>query len=184
MSSAPTFERWRQDFANIVENLVGRRLDYTQLYPAVVVKQNSDGTLQLLADSPTVRGTGHNNVRIRHGLPGVSVEVSAGARVRLGFENGQPSQPYASLWDTDASFVTINLGLAANTEYVALANKVDAALLNIMNLLQGELQIPPLDPPLVPPKWVPLANDGGAALQVIAKEITLPSVAATKVKAE
>lgn len=183
MSSAPTFERWRQDFANIVENLVGRRLDYTQLYPAVVVKQNSDGTLQLLADSPTVRGTGHNNVRIRHGLPGVSVEVSAGARVRLGFENGQPSQPYAGLWDTDASFVTINLGLAANTEYVALANKVDSEILKILNLLAGNAQTLPA-PPTVPPTWIPFAGDGGALLQTGAKTLVQASVAAEKVKAE
>ncbi len=122
--SALTFERWRQDFANIVENLVGRQIDYTKIYPSVVVAQNADGTLQLLADNPKVRGTGHNNIRIRHGLPGVSVEVSAGARVRLGFENGKPGEPYASLWDTDAAFVTIHLGDSANTEFVALSNLV------------------------------------------------------------
>ncbi len=105
--SAVDFERWRQQFADMIENLVGRRIDYSQLYPAAVVSQNSDGTLQVIPDSPKIQGTGMNNVRIRHGLPGTAVVVSQGARVRIGFENGDPSQPFAGLWDTDAAFVTI-----------------------------------------------------------------------------
>ncbi len=167
--TALNFERFRQDFANIVENLVGRRLDYTQLYPAVVIAQNADGTLQLLADSPTIRGTGHNNVRIRHGLPGVSVTVSQGARVRIGFENGDPSQPFAALFDTDAAFVTIHLGLAANTEFVALSNKVDDELAKIKDMFTN---------------WLVAPNDGGLALKTLSSNLSFDSVAATKVKAE
>ena len=167
--SAVDFERWRQNLADIIENLVGRRIDYSRLYPASVVKQNADGTLQLLADSPKIRGTGHNNVRIRHGLPGVSVVVAQGARVRIGFENGSPSDPFASLWDTDAAFVTINLGLASNTEFVALADKTDTELGKILSLLQT---------------WTTVPNDGGAALKIAALAVSLDSVAASKVKAE
>ncbi len=167
--SALTFERWRQDFANIVENLVGRQIDYTKIYPSVVVAQNADGTLQLLADNPKVRGTGHNNIRIRHGLPGVSVEVSAGARVRLGFENGKPGEPYASLWDTDAAFVTIHLGNSSNTEFVALANLVDDELAKIKDMFTD---------------WLVAPNDGGAALKSLSGSLSFDSVAAEKVKAE
>ena len=181
--SAVDFERFRQNFADIIENLVGRRIDYSQLYTAVVVAQNSDGTLQLLADNTKIRGTGHNNVAIRHGLPGVSVTVSQGARVRIGFEEADPSKPFAALWDTDAAFVTINLGLAANTEFVALSNKVDNEILKILNLLAGNPQTPP-NAPTEPPTWIPLATDGGALLQTGAKTLMLASVAATKVKAE
>ncbi len=182
--TALNFERFRQDFANIVENLVGRRLDYTQLYPAVVIAQNADGTLQLLADSPTIRGTGHNNVRIRHGLPGVSVTVSQGARVRIGFENGDPSQPYAALWDTDAASVTINLttsvdislvaptvnlGGASPDEFVALAEQTDDQFTKIKDMFSS---------------WTPAPNDGGAVLKTLSSSLVFTSVAATKVKAE
>ena len=168
--SALTFERWRQDFANIVENLVGRRLDYTQLYPAIVVSQNSDGTLQLLADSPTVRGTGHNNVRIRHGLPGVSVEVSNGARVRLGFENGDPSQPYAALWDTDAAFVTIHLGNSSDTEFVALSNLVkdELDLIRDQHNLHVHATVTGLGTPTVPA--VPMLEPGDVAAEKVKAE--------------
>lgn len=167
--SAVDFERWRQNFADIIENLVGRRIDYSRLYPAEVVKQNADGTLQLLADSPKIRGTGHNNVRIRHGLPGVSVEVAQGARVRIGFENGSPSDPFASLWDTDAAFITINLGLASNTEFVALANLVKDELDAMRTQHNAHLHATAaLGPPVIP--TVPMLPIG--------------DVAATKVKAE
>lgn len=167
--SGVDFERFRQNFTDIIENLVGRQIDYTKMYPAVVVKQNSDGTLQLLVDDTKTRGTGHNNIPIRHGLPGVSVTVSQGARVRLGFENGKPSAPYAALWDTDAAFITINLGLASNTEFVALSNLVDDELAKILNLLQT---------------WSVAPNDGGLALKTAALGVSLDSTAASKVKAE
>ncbi len=167
--SAVDFERFRQNFADIIENLVGRQVDYTKLYPSVVTAQNADGTLQLIPDNKKVQGTGHNNIKIRHGLPGVSVEVSAGARVRLGFENGKPSEPYASLWDTDAAFVTIHLGDSSNTDFVALAQKTDDELTAVLGVMQN---------------FIPVPNDGGAALKTAANATSLNSVAATKVNAE
>lgn len=163
------FERWRQNFAAIIENLVGRKIDYLKLYPAVVVAQNSDGSLQLIADDPKVRGDGHNNVRVRHGLPGISVTVSQGARVRLGFEEGDPSKPFAALFDTDAAFVVINLGLAANTEFVALSEKTDDQFSKIKDMFTN---------------WVTVANDGGAVLKALSDSLSFDSVAASKVKAE
>lgn len=111
------FERFRQNFADLVENLVGRRIDYAQFYPADVVAQNADGTLQVLPDDEKIRGTGLDRVPIRHGLPGTSVVVSQGAKVRVGFEAGDPGRPYAGLWDTDAAFVTITL--AGGTQSLA-----------------------------------------------------------------
>jgi hypothetical protein len=38
-------------------------------------------------------------VPLRVGLPGFVVEVPPGARVLLGFDNGDPQRPYASLFD-------------------------------------------------------------------------------------
>jgi hypothetical protein len=63
-----------------------------------VERDHGDGTLDLLPDDPRVRGTGLSRVPIRHGLPGVTVRVVTGSRVLLGFVEGDPRKPYASLW--------------------------------------------------------------------------------------
>lgn len=75
---------------------------YLRNYSAVVQRQHSDLTLDLLPDNDAVRGTGLSNVPIRHGLPGVEVRVLVGSRVLLGYENGDPQRPYAHLWDPSA----------------------------------------------------------------------------------
>ena len=74
------------------------RLDYLALYPAKVNAQNSDLTLELRPDD--ARLPDHSKVPIRHGVPNMQVKVSAGARVLLGFEGGDPSKPVATLWES------------------------------------------------------------------------------------
>jgi hypothetical protein len=75
---------------------------YLRSYPAVVEKQHEDDTLDLSPDDPRIRGTGLSHIPIRHGLPGVTVRVPQGARVLLWFAEGDPTKPYASLWDPGA----------------------------------------------------------------------------------
>ena len=94
-----------------LERLLGRltrRVDYTALWPARVVAQRGDGTLDLVPDSPRVapcQGVPYRTLR------GLSVEVSAGARVLLGYEGGEPSRPYALAWEIgDATSVRVNGG--------------------------------------------------------------------------
>lgn len=82
----------------LVEAFVGRRLDHLALYPATVVQQRADGTLDLSPEDPRVPSC--QGVPIRLGLPGVTVTVPAGGRVLLGYENGSPARPYASLWES------------------------------------------------------------------------------------
>lgn len=89
----------RESLEAIIEALIGRRLDYHALYPCTVASQASDGTLDLLPDDARIRGTGTSGIKIRHGLPGTTVEVGAGTRVLMGFEAGDPSRPYAALWE-------------------------------------------------------------------------------------
>lgn len=93
------------------ERLLGRltrRVDYLGLYPARVVAQRADGTLDLVPDSP--RAAPCQGVPYRT-LRGLSVEVSAGARVLLGYEGGDPSRPYALAWEIgDATSVRVNGG--------------------------------------------------------------------------
>lgn len=85
-------------FVGLVERLVLPRLDPLACYPATVVSQGDDGTVDLKPDSRRF-GVGLAAVPIRHGLPGVSVRVRVGARVLLGFEGGDPQRPYCALWE-------------------------------------------------------------------------------------
>jgi hypothetical protein len=52
------------------------------------------------------QGRGLSKVPIRHGLPGFVVKVTKGAKIRLQFDDGDPSKPFASLWDEGESSVT------------------------------------------------------------------------------
>jgi len=94
-----------------IEAIVGRitaRVDYHALYPARVLQQRADGTLDLVPDSMRVPSCQRVPYRT---LRGLSVEVSAGARVLLGYEEGDPSKPYAALWELgDADVVRVNGG--------------------------------------------------------------------------
>lgn len=84
-----------------------RRVDYTALWPARVVAQQGN-SLDLVPDSPRVapcQGVPYRTLR------GLSVDVSAGARVLLGYEGGDPSQPYALAWELgSATAVRVNGG--------------------------------------------------------------------------
>lgn len=90
-------DRLKASFQRLVLSLVART-DYHALYPSVVVAQNADKTLELQPDA--ARMPPLSKVPIRVGIPGVVVQLAAGARVLLGFENGDPNRPYAGLWDT------------------------------------------------------------------------------------
>lgn len=95
----------------IVEAFVGRRLDHLALYPAVVVQQRADGTLDLSPEDARVPSC--QGVPIRLGIPGVTVTVPTGGRVLLGYANGDPSRPYASLWESGTvTQISVNGGTA------------------------------------------------------------------------
>lgn len=83
------------------------KIDYSRLYDCRVAAQNPDKTLQLVPDSPVMKGKGLDKVPIKHGLPGCEVTVKPGAKVKLGFDGGDPSSPFAGLWETNADFVVI-----------------------------------------------------------------------------
>jgi len=99
---------------SIVEALTSR-FDYHALYPATVVSQADDGTVDVRPDNPRAGKVlaDLTGVRIRNGIPGLKVVVPKGARVRLGFEGGDPAQPYAALWDS-GSLAGVQIYLAAD----------------------------------------------------------------------
>jgi hypothetical protein len=84
-------------------------IDYTKKYRCRVAAQNADRTLQLVPDDPKMKGQGLDRVPIRVGLPGFKILAKPGARCNLGFENGDPSQPYATDWDENSDLVSIEL---------------------------------------------------------------------------
>lgn len=91
------------------------RIDYYALYPATVVSQGADGSVDVKVDSPKLANAiaGSSGLKIRNGIPGLKVVVPKGIRVRVGFEGGDPSMPYASLWDS-GSIPGVQLYLAAD----------------------------------------------------------------------
>lgn len=84
--------------ARLVERIVGPRIDALAAYPARVVSQNADGTLEVRPDSPKLPPM--TRVPIRYGVPGVSAKVSAGARVLVEFASGDTSKPVATVWES------------------------------------------------------------------------------------
>lgn len=136
---------------------------YLGQYTAVVQRQAADGTLDLLPDDARIRGNGLQGVPIRHGLPGVEVEVPAGVRVLLGFDNGDSRSPYAALWHS-GQVTSVRIG---GESAVALAELVSARLDRIQAAFDSHVHataglgapsppipnpatIPPIAPPVVP----------------------------------
>lgn len=80
---------------------VMRDVTYHRQYACTVMGQSEDlDTLDVLPDDESIRGTGLQSVRIRHGLPGLKIRAKAGvSRVLLGYEDGDPRRPYVSDWD-------------------------------------------------------------------------------------
>lgn len=83
---------------SIVERIVGPRLDMRAPYIARVVTQHPDGSLDVVPDSDRVPPM--TAVRIKYGVPGMTAKIRTGARVIIEFANGDPSQPYASVWES------------------------------------------------------------------------------------
>jgi hypothetical protein len=95
-------------------------IDFRALYPAKVVAQNVDLTLELIPDD--VRLPSLSKVPLRLGLPGVSAKVAAGSRVLLFFEGGRASAPAAALWQTSS---LLELVITASTKVTVNAPDIN-----------------------------------------------------------
>lgn len=153
-------DRLKESFEAIIEAVLGRRVDRTALYPARVVAQAADGTLEVMVDDE--RFSSMTKIPIRTPFPETSVKVQPGARALIGWEGADPAAPYASLWQS-GSLQELAIGNAP--DFVALAGKVDAELEKISTTL--------------------LSLTGGAsAPAAFGTAYTRAGVGATKVKAE
>lgn len=105
----------------IVEPLVR----WARSYPASVVSQGSDGTVDVRVDPPSGLSSkqpiGFTEVRVR-GLPGVEVKVRPGATVLLAFDDGDRTRPYASLFDPSS---LLELKVTAATKVTVDAPSVE-----------------------------------------------------------
>lgn len=101
--SASGGSRVTEDIAAFVDQQVTNRIDYSRMYPAKVLKQAGDGSLEVLPDAQKLRGNGLTRVPIRHGIPGVHVTVPPGGKVLLFFESGDPKLPAVALWPDGSS---------------------------------------------------------------------------------
>lgn len=159
-------DRLKASVEAIVEAIVGRRVDRSALYPARVVAQAADGTLEVMLDD--TRFASMTKVRLRTFAPEVSIEVQPGARVLVGWEGGRPDSPYASLWESDGSLVKVTIGDAAAAQFAALANLVKARLDTIQSTFDTHTH--------------PVSGSATSAPSALIG--TLGDVAATKLKVE
>jgi hypothetical protein len=128
---------------------VEQRIQYSRAYSARVVKQNADGTLQVLPDDPVFKGAGVDQVKIRLGVPGTCT-VPKGARCEICFSGGDPQKPRAVAFH-DGSLTELKLGSGA--DYVALAAKVLSDLQTIKTDFDKHVHptgMGPSGPPTIP----------------------------------
>lgn len=107
-------DRLKRALAALVSGIMGR-VDYLALYQAEVMSQ--DG--QTLEVRPLdARFPDMDEVPIWHGLPGVEVTVQKGAIVLIGFRDGDPTRPFAMLWQSE-SLTDVKLTASGKVEVSA-----------------------------------------------------------------
>jgi len=114
-----TSDRLKRALQGLIRTTVPE-VDYLAFYPARVVAQAADLSLDLIPDDarlPTLQ-----RVPLRLGVPGVEAKVQAGSRVLLFFERGDPSAPACALFQ---SSVLTELVITAQTKVVVSAPAVD-----------------------------------------------------------
>ena len=103
-------DRVKDPFARLVR-WVTRDLRFSKWYPATVLRQAGNLTVDLLPDDAVVKGVGTQGVEILSGLP-VAIELvsTAARKILLGYEASDPKRPVAALWRSGG---TIRLGTLA-----------------------------------------------------------------------
>lgn len=91
------FDRLKGAFAALTRAVMSK-VDFFALYPCKVLKQNSDGTLELKPENSKLPG--FSQVPIRYTVPGMRVELTGkdlgGCRALVGFDGGDPRKPFVA----------------------------------------------------------------------------------------
>lgn len=121
------------------------RIDYFALYRARVVAQNNQ-TVDVTPDDKRLPGM--QGVRLRHGVPGLTVTVQPGCYILVGWEGGNPKAPYACLWDGGEGVTEIvvkadnvYVGDKANAEPIPLGNKLLQRVVDIESKFDGHTHV-------------------------------------------
>lgn len=112
-------------------------LDYLALYPARVVAQNGDGSLELRPVDGRIPPS--SRVPLRLPLPGMTAQVAPGASVLLGWEGGDPSAPFAALFAGGSLLaLTVTAPSLAMGDSGAVPLVVGPALVALLNAIQAQ----------------------------------------------
>ena len=139
---------------------------YRGVYGARIVAQSSIGDIDavdIIPDDPTLAGGGLSEVPVLQGLPG-RVKLGSGLRCMFVFLDGDPRKPrvigYEGISGAGFSFGSKD----SESKSLAIADPI----LEYLSKLQQALST-----------WVPMPNDGGAALQAKVAALVAPAAAAT-----
>lgn len=112
-------------------------IDYFTLYDAKIVSQSADNTtVDLQPGDPRLPGM--SKVPLRLGIPGATVQVTPGGFIRLGWDRGNPSMPYAALWQGGESPIKIVLKAAT----VFLGDESGATVLPTKSDFDNHVHLP------------------------------------------
>jgi hypothetical protein len=79
---------------------------YRRIYRAEVIAQSAD--LQRVDVRPfDVSLPDMAGIELRHGAPGIKVQVALGCSIQIGWDDGKPNQPFAALWSADATAIRV-----------------------------------------------------------------------------
>jgi len=84
------------DFSTLVADAIYTDPKYLALWRARAVADSSDGRVDVMFQDVAIGGkAGLQQVRLREGIPGTSIDISRGTDLLVGFEGGDPSEPFA-----------------------------------------------------------------------------------------
>jgi hypothetical protein len=154
-------DRLTDPLEHIVKGMVPN-VDYFAWYRARVVRESLSATtgkmtVDVLPDDARIPPM--SGVHLKLGLPATQVQITPGAYVQVGWENGDPAKPQASMWDggeADAlkmvfTAVQLFLGAEAGAEptirgatYLTAQATLNAALIAAFSAMAAASTTPPL----------------------------------------
>lgn len=121
-----TTDRIKSSWAALVRHLLPPTIDLYAYYPAKVVGQSSDGTtVDVQPDSARLPGMTALRLRLPPGYA-AKVDVSQGPRVMIGWEEGDPSRPFATpAWDPSTAVLSVTVTGGAVHVHAGLGQNVE-----------------------------------------------------------
>jgi len=119
---------------------------YRYLYRAQVISQSAGvlDQVDVRPDDPAVPEMA--GVPLRHGVPGVQVQIVPGCFVVVGWANGEPDAPFAALWEPGAGVTrlivngaSIQLGDSSASQHPFHGEDLSADLANVLGKMSVDL---------------------------------------------